>query len=209
MGNDYAQVGNNRAAALNEYLNENLGLNYVKRKKGEFLAGADDAIQKHVVNPITEAGYPNVGAGLGTALSTPLQVAADQIPSSTSDIAMSALMVPNMKSLGNTAAAAVRAISPEARQSMRMYLETKYAAEPQKVSQGMQEFERMASKPTPTSTFENATQANTANKAQQAKGVLGVDTPTAAPAMQAPAAPDVSGPSNNWLDAFDPNKKAK
>jgi hypothetical protein len=78
------------------------------------LEGADSWLQENVVNPISEAGYPNVGAGLGTAASTGLQVAADRIPTSSEELAMSlpvGRVIKPIQKMANKTPAAADAIS--------------------------------------------------------------------------------------------------
>lgn len=130
-----------RVRALNRWAGENLGLDYLKDKKDELMQNVDSGIQEHIVNPITEAGYPNVGAGIGTAISTPLQAISDQIPTTLPDIGMAMVPVPGMKLEGK----ATRAIfTPQQEEQIITKLAKMHPGQPDIINAKLAAMEKQA-----------------------------------------------------------------
>jgi hypothetical protein len=76
-----------RASQFNDNISSNLGFDGLNKLKNDSLEAMDAGIQKHIVNPITEAGYPNAGAGIGTAISAPVRTVASLVPESAASAA--------------------------------------------------------------------------------------------------------------------------
>ena len=126
-----------RASQFNDDVSNSIGFDKINKYKHDALDAMDESIQKHVVNPISEAGYPNVGAGIGTAISAPVRTAAEFVPESAASTAMTFFPAAKVTKLFNPAEESFLiksiknshpGISEEAVNSNLLNMEKQYAA---------------------------------------------------------------------------------